>query len=151
MSRRRRHAHLLRPAGMLGLPLMVAIVDGEPKRFPPLIDLYREASRRAGHPAEKLSVGLHAIGFLADTTQQAADDFYPGYAHTFTEIGQERGRSPVTCEQFDAVAEKILYDNQARGGISRFRLQIGVSTVPHRKMLRDIEIPGTHVAPSETV
>src|ERR1700749_4278751 len=75
-------------AGMLGLPLMVAIIGGEPKRFRPLIDLYREAGRRAGHSDEKLIVGLHAIGFLGNTTQDAADDFYPGYAHTFTEIGK---------------------------------------------------------------
>src|SRR6202048_2571599 len=71
-------------AGMLGLPLMVAIIGGEPKRFRPLIELYREAGRRAGNSPEKLIVGLHSIGFLGDTTQQAADDFYPGYAHTFT-------------------------------------------------------------------
>ena len=90
-------------AGMLGLPLMVAIIGGEPKRFRPLIDLYREAGRRAGHSAEKLSVGLHSIGFLGDTTKQAADDFYPGYAHTFTEIGKERGWPPTTRAQFDAV------------------------------------------------
>src|SRR6202162_281521 len=83
-------------AGMLGLPLMVAIIGGEPKRFRPLIDLYREAGRRAGHPAAKLIVGLHSIGFLGDTTKQAADDFYPGYAHTFTEIGKERGWPPTT-------------------------------------------------------
>jgi len=73
---------------------MVAIIGGEPKRFRPLIDLYREAGRRAGHSAKKLIVGLHAIGFLGNTTQEAADDFYPGYAHTFTEIGKERGRLP---------------------------------------------------------
>src|SRR3984885_2719308 len=111
-------------AGMLGLPLMVAIIGGEPKRFRPLIDLYREAVRRAGHSAEKLNVGLHSIGFLGETTKQAADDFYPGYAHTFTEIGKERGWPPTTRAQFDAVrgptgalligdaetvAEKILY------------------------------------------
>ncbi len=77
-------------AGMLGLPLMVAIIGGEPKRFRPLVDLYREAGRRAGHSAEKLIVGLHSIGFLGNTTKQAADDFYPGYAHTFTEIGKGR-------------------------------------------------------------
>src|SRR6201998_553799 len=71
--------------GTLGLPLMVAIIGGEPRRFRPLIDLYREAGRRAGHPEEKLLVGLHAIGFLGHTTQEAADDFYPGDAHTFTE------------------------------------------------------------------
>jgi probable LLM family oxidoreductase len=81
-------------AGMLGLPLMVAIIGGEPRRFRPLIDMYREAGRRAGHAADKLKVGLHAIGFIGDTTAQAADDFFPGYAHTFTEIGKERGWRP---------------------------------------------------------
>jgi probable LLM family oxidoreductase len=149
-------------AGMLGLPLMVAIIGGEPKRFRPLVDAYREAGRRAGHASERLSVGLHAIGFLADTTQQAADDFYPGYAHTFTEIGKERGWPPTTRAQFDAVrgptgalligdaqnvAEKILYDNEVVGGLSRITFQMGVSTLPHQKMLRAIEILGTCVAP----
>jgi alkanesulfonate monooxygenase SsuD/methylene tetrahydromethanopterin reductase-like flavin-dependent oxidoreductase (luciferase family) len=64
-------------AGTLGLPLMIAIIGGEPKRFRPLIDLHREAGRRAGHSAEKLIVELHAIGFLGETTEKAADDFYP--------------------------------------------------------------------------
>ncbi len=149
-------------AGILGLPLMVAIIGGEPRRFRPLIDLYREAGRRAGHPAEKLIVGLHSVGFLGDTTKQAADDFYPGYAHTFTEIGKERGWPPTTRAQFDAVrgptgalligdaetvAEKILYVNEVLGGISRITFQMGVSTLPHQKMLRSIEILGTKVAP----
>src|SRR3982074_2463131 len=88
-------------AGVLGLPLMVAIIGGEPERFRPLIDLYREAGRRAGHPAKKLPVGTHMIGLLADTTEQAADEFYPGYAHTFTEIGKERGWAPTTRGQYD--------------------------------------------------
>ncbi|HEY4979570.1 MAG TPA: LLM class flavin-dependent oxidoreductase [Candidatus Acidoferrum sp.] len=149
-------------AGMLGLPLMVAIIGGEPERFRTLIDLYREAGRRAGHPAEKLSVGLHLIGFLGDTTGQAADDFFPGYAHTFTEIGKERGWPPTTRGQFDAlrgptgalmigdaetVAAKILYQHEQLGGISRVTFQMGVSTLPHPKMLRAIEILGTRVAP----
>src|SRR3984893_11623262 len=149
-------------AGMLGLPLMVAIIGGEPHRFRPLIDLYRDAGRRAGHSAEKLIVGLHSIGFLGDTTRQAADDFYPGYAHTFTEIGKERGWPPATRAQFDAVrgptgalligdaktvAEKILYVNEVLGGLSRITFQMGVSTLPHQKMLRSIEILGTRVAP----
>jgi len=149
-------------AGMLGLPLMVAIIGGEPKRFRPLIDLYREAGRRAGHSAEKLIVGLHSIGFPGETTQQAADDFYPGYAHTFTEIGKERGWPPTTRAQFNAVrgptgalligdaetvTEKILYVNETLGGISRITFQMGVSTLPHQKMLRAIEILGTRVAP----
>ena len=70
---------------------MVAIIGGEPRRFRPLIDLYREAGRRAGHSPEQLTVGLHSVGFLADTTDEAAEIFFPGYAHTFTEIGKERG------------------------------------------------------------
>jgi probable LLM family oxidoreductase len=149
-------------AGMLGLPLMVAIIGGEPKRFRPLIDLYREAGRRAGHSPDKLIVGLHSVGFLGDTMRQAADDFYPGYAHTFTEIGKERGWPPTTRAQFDAVrgptgalligdaetvAEKILYVNEALGGLTRITFQMGVSTLPHQKMLRAIEILGTRVAP----
>jgi probable LLM family oxidoreductase len=148
-------------AGTLGLPLMVAIIGGEPKRFRPLIDFYREAGRRAGHSAEKLVVGLHAIGFLGDTTQEAADDFYPGYAHAFTEIGKERGWPSATRAQFDAlrgptgaliigdpekVAEKILYMNEALGGLSRITFQMGVSALPHEKMLRSIELLGTGVA-----
>jgi probable LLM family oxidoreductase len=149
-------------AGMLGLPLMVAIIGGEPERFRELIDLYREAGRRAGHSPEKLKVGLHLIGFLADTTEEAADIFFPGYAHTFTEIGRERGWPPTTRRQFDAlrgptgalmigdgetVVKKILYVNEALAGISRVTFQMGVSTLPHPRMLRAIEILGTQLAP----
>src|SRR5467141_2359630 len=149
-------------AGTLGLPLMVAIIGGEPKRFRPLIDLYREAGRRAGHSPERLTVGLHSVGFLADTTDEAAEIFYPGYAHTFTEIGKERGWPPATRAQFDAlrgrtgalligdpktVAKKILYVNDVFGGISRITFQMGVSTLPHQKMLDAIKILGTQVAP----
>jgi probable LLM family oxidoreductase len=149
-------------AGMLGLPLMVAIIGGEPHRFRRLIELYRETGLRAGHSEEQLQVGLHSIGFLADTTAEAADVFYPGYAHTFTEIGKERGWPPTTRAQFDAtrgpkgalligdaetVTEKILYINEALGGIARLTFQMGVSTLPHVKMMRAIEILGTQVAP----
>src|ERR1700733_1342865 len=140
-------------AGVLGLPLMVAIIGGEPHRFRPHIELYREAGRRAGFAPEQLRVGLHCIGFLADTTKQAADDFFPGYAHTFTEIGKERGWPPTTRAQFHAtrgptgaliigdaetVTEKILYINEALGGISRITFQMGVSTLPHPKMMHAI-------------
>jgi probable LLM family oxidoreductase len=149
-------------AGILGLPLVVAIIGGEPERFRPLIDVYREAGRRAGHSPEQLRVGLHMIGFLGESTKQAADDFFPGYAHTFTEIGKERGWPPATRAQYDAlrgptgalligdaktVSEKILYVNEVLGGISRLTFQMGVSTLPHPKMLRAIEILGTCVAP----
>src|ERR1700730_9128237 len=149
-------------AGEFGLPLAVAIIGGEPRRFRPLIDLYRETGHRAGHGPEKLMVGLHAIGFLGDTTEQAAADFYPGYAYAFTEIGKERGWPPTTRAQFDAVrgptgaliigdpesvAEKILYVNEALGGLTRITFQMGVSALPHQKMLRSIELLGTRVVP----
>lgn len=149
-------------AGELGLPLAVAIIGGEPRRFRPLIDLYRETGRRAGHGQEKLMVGLHAVGFVGDTTQQAADDFYPGYSYTFTEIGKERGWPPTTRSQFDAargptgaliigdperIAEKILYVNEALGGLSRITFQMGVSALSHQKMLQSIELLGTQVVP----
>jgi probable LLM family oxidoreductase len=149
-------------AGILGLPLMVAIIGGEPIRFRPLVDLYREAGRRSGHPPQQLTVGVHSIGFLADSTEEAAETFFPGYAHTFTEIGKERGWPATTRAQFDAqrrptgalligdaktVAKKILYLNEALGGLSRITFQMGVSTLPHEKMLHAIEILGTQVAP----
>jgi probable LLM family oxidoreductase len=149
-------------AGALGLPLMVAIIGGEPHRFRPLVDLYREAGRRAGHAPEKLTVGVHSIGFLGETTDQAADDFFPGFAQTFTKIGRERGWAPTTRAQFDAtrgptgayligdaqtVAEKILHVNKALGGISRITFQMSVATMAHAKMARSIEILGTDVSP----
>ena len=149
-------------AGMLGLPLVVAIIGGEPHRFRRLIELYRETGLRAGHTVDQLQVGLHLIGFLANTTEEAAEIFYPGYAHTFTEIGKERGWPPTTRAQFDAtrgpkgalligdaetVAQKILSINKALGGISRLTFQMGVSTLPHARMMQAIEILGTQVAP----
>ena len=126
-------------AGTLGLPLMVAIIGGQPARFRPLVDLYREAGRRAGHPPDQLKVGLHCIGFVGDTTQQAADDFYPGWAQMFSTIGRERGFAPPNRAQYDAmcgpdgayligdpqtVAAKILRINDDLGGISRISLQM---------------------------
>jgi probable LLM family oxidoreductase len=149
-------------AGMLGLPLMVAIIGGETHRFRPLIDLYREAGARAGHTPDKLKVGIHSIGFLGDTTQQAADDFYPGYAHAFTEIGKERGWPPTTRAQYDAlrgatgalligdaenVAAKLLRINESLGGIARVTFQMTVATLPHAKMMNAINILATRVAP----
>jgi probable LLM family oxidoreductase len=149
-------------AGALGLPLMVAIIGGDPAQFRPLVDLYREAGRRAGHSADQLVVGIHSVGFLGETNEEAADDFFPGYAHTFSEIGKERGWAPTTRARFDAergpsgallvgdaptVAKKILRVNEALGGISRMTFQMGVSTVPHLKMMRSIEILGERVAP----
>jgi len=150
-------------AGFLGLPLMVAIIGGEQHRFRPLIDLYREAGKRAGHSEEKLKVGLHMFGFLGDTTQKAADDFYPSYHSMFTQIGKERGWAPTTREQYDYtrgpkaayligdadyVVDKVLYTNEALGGIARLDFQMTAGNLAHDKMMHAIEILGTKVAPA---
>lgn len=149
-------------AGALGLPLMIAIIGGEPHRFRPLVDLYRETGRRAGHPAEQLQVGIHAFGFVGDTTQQAADDFFPGYAKMFEKISKERGFAAPTRYQFDAtrgpkgaffigdaetVAAKMLSVSEALGGLARISLQMTNVMLPHDKMLHGIELLGTRVAP----
>ncbi len=149
-------------AGTLGLPLMVAIIGGETHRFRPLVDLYRDAGRRAGYPPEQLQVGLHSLGYVAPTTQEAIDDFYPGYARTFTRIGRERGWPPVTRAQFDQllgprgslllgspdeVAAKIRRHSEALGGVSRVTVQMDNADLSHAKLLRSIELLGTRVAP----
>src|ERR1044072_8320195 len=122
-------------AGNLGLPLMVAIIGGRTGYFRPLIDLYKMAGKQAGHSPDKLKVGIHSLGYVADTTQEAIDDFYPGYAHTMTEIGKERGWPRMTRTSFNVqrapegalvignpteVVEKIIKHSKALGGISRF-------------------------------
>lgn len=149
-------------AGALGLPLMVAIIGGETRRFRPLIDLYREAGERAGHSPDRLKVGVHSLGYVAATTQQAADDFFPGYARAVTDIGKERGWPAVTRAGFDAqrgpqaalligspdeVVEKIIRHSHALGGISRFTFQMNAASLPHAKLMRAIEMLGTRVAP----
>jgi len=150
-------------AGLLGLPLMVAIIGGETHRFRPLVDLYREAGKQAGHSPDKLKVGIHSLGYVAETTQNAADDFYPGYARAFSDIGKERGWRPVTRRDFDAqrgpqgaliigdpdeVVEKIVRHSKALGGISRITFQMNAAALPHDKMMRAIELLGTRVAPA---
>jgi probable LLM family oxidoreductase len=149
-------------AGTLGLPLTVAIIGGEPHRFRTLIELYREAGRRAGHPAEQLSVGIHSIGFLADSSSTAASDFFPPLERMFSKIGKERGWPPMTRAQFDAtrgptgayligspeaVAEKILYENEALGGVDRMSILLTGGSLPHKKAMRAIELLATRVLP----
>jgi probable LLM family oxidoreductase len=149
-------------AGKLGLPLMVAIIGGETHQFRPLVDVYREAGRKAGHSPEQLKVGLHSLGYVAPTTEAAINDYYPGYAETFTRIGKERGWPPVTKSAFmaqvgplgalmvggpDEVAEKILRHSEALGGISRVTFQMDNAALPHEKLMQSIELIGTRVAP----
>ena len=98
---------------------MVAIIGGEPHRFWPLIDLYREAGLRAGHPPDQLKVGIHSLGYVAETSSKAADEFFPGYAKSFTEIGKERGWPPVTRAQFDALRGPDWSASYRRSGNGR--------------------------------
>lgn len=150
-------------AGALGLPLMVAIIGGEPRRFRPLINFYREAGRSAGYVPNRLKVGIHALGYVAGTTKQAVEDFFPGYAKAFTEIGKERGWPPVTRAGFEAlrgptgalmvgdpdnVVEKILHYHEALGGISRMTFQMSVASLPHAKIMKSIEMIGARVIPA---
>ena len=150
-------------AGRLGLPLMVAIIGGETRRFRPLIDLYREAGKKAGYPPEKLKVGLHSPGYVAETTEEAADDYFPGFARAVSDIGKERGWGEMTREDFDAqrgprgslvigdpeeVVEKIIRHGKDLGGISRFTFQMNAASLPHDKLTRAIELIGKRVAPA---
>jgi len=149
-------------AGTLGLPLMVAVIGGETHRFAPLVDLYREAGRRAGHSPEKLKVGLHSLGYVSNTTEKAIEEYYPGYAETFTRIGKERGWPPVTFPRFEAqrgprgaylvgnpeeVAGKILRHSESLGGISRLSFQMDNANLSHGQLLKAIEIIGMKVKP----
>ena len=147
-------------AGALGLPLMIAIIGGEPHRFRPMVDLYREYGRRAGFGPEALKVGIHALGYCAPTDQAAADDFFPGYAEAFTKIGRERGWPPVTRGHFNAlltktgalavgspetVAEKVRHYDEALGGIARFDFQMSVAALPHGKLMEAMRLIGEQV------
>jgi probable LLM family oxidoreductase len=150
-------------AGVLGLPLMVAIIGGELRRFQPLIDLYRETGKRFGYSPDRLRVGVHALGYVARTTQEAVDDFFPGYARAFASVAKERGWPAVTRADFDAqripegallvgdaeeVVEKIVRYNEALGGISRLSFQMNAASLPHAKLMQAIEAIGTRVAPA---
>jgi len=149
-------------AGQLGLPLMVAVIGGETQRFRRLVDLYRTAGIEAGHSPEILKVGLHSLGYVANSTEEAMEAYYPGYAETFTRIGKERGWPPVTRSHFNAqtgpagalvigspeeVAEKILRHSKALGGISRFTFQMDNAGLSHKQLMQAIELIGKRVLP----
>ena len=149
-------------AGALGLPLMVAIIGGETRRFRPLVDLYREAGRQAGFSPDRLKVGVHSLGYVAETSRQAADDFFPGYARAINTIGKERGWGPMTRAQFEAqltpngallvgspdeVAAKIMRHSEALGGISRLTFMMNGSSLSHPNLMSAIELIAERVAP----
>jgi probable LLM family oxidoreductase len=149
-------------AGTLGLPLALAIIGGEPERFAPLASLYREAARRAGQDPSRLKVGVNTHAYVADTSQQAADEFFPPYADVMTKLGRERGWGPTTRQHFEAlrsprgalavgspqeVVDKILFQHDIFGH-DRYLAQFSVGTMPHAKIMRSIELFGTRVAPA---
>ena len=148
-------------AGALGLPLAVAIIGGEYPRFAPFFSLYREAARRAGQDAAKLKTSINVHGFIADTTEAAADQFYGPQAEVMNRIGRERGWGPTSRAHFDQsrgplgnlfvgepelVAEKIIAAHKVFG-MDRFLLQMAIGPMPHDQVMRGIELYGTKVAP----
>ena len=150
-------------AGRLGLPLMVAVIGGQTARFGPLVELYRHAGAEAGYAPEDLKVGLHSLGYVADTFDDAVETYFPGYQETFTRLGKERGFPPVTRFSFDAqngpegallvggpddVTEKILRHSEALGGISRVTFQMDGAQLSHDQLLRSYELIATKVAPT---
>ena len=146
-------------AGALGLPMALAIIGGQPERFVPFAQLHREAAEKAGHGRLSLSINSHA--YVAETAEQAAEDFFPPYAEMMNAIGRERGWSPIRSQDFDAlrtrrgalvvggpeeVVEKILFQHELFGH-DRFLGQISVGNLPHDKAMQAIELLGTRVAP----
>lgn len=149
-------------AGVLGLPIAFAIIGGMPERFAPLVNLYKEAAAKAGHNPDKLQIATHSHGFVGETTEQAAALFYPSTQAQMNVIGRERGWSqPYNRATYDDarslrgalyvgdaeyVAEKIILLRKNLG-VTRFFLHVNVGTMPHREVLRAIELLGTKVAP----
>ena len=149
-------------AGMLGLPMALAIIGGLPERFAPFAEIHREAARRAGFDPSAVPLSINSHGFVADTSQEAAEAAFPPFMLQMTKIGRERGWPPVQRQDFDAgrtlrgalfvgspaeVAEKILFQHEIFGH-ERFLLQLSVGTMPHAQLLRAIELFGTEVAPA---
>ncbi len=149
-------------AGTLGLPLALAIIGGQPERYAPLGQLYREAGRRAGIDPARLRLGINSHGFVAENAEAAARDFFPPYAAMMIRLGQERGWPPLDRAQFEAatglhghlvvgspdqVIEKILFQQKALGH-DRFLMQTSLGAVSHAAVMRSIELFGTKVAPA---
>lgn len=149
-------------AGVLGLPLTVAVIGGETRRFKPLVDIYRNAYQASGHPLEGMKVALHSLGYVAESRKQAIDDYYPGYKIMFDRIGKERGWPLVTLNSFlfqnsatgafvvadpQEVAEKIIRHSESLGGIDRFTFQMDNAGLLQEQVLQSIKLIGKEVAP----
>ena len=147
-------------AGRLGLPMALAIIGGIPERFKVFAELHRKAAEEAGHPRPKLSINSH--GFIAETSQEAADTAFIPLKTVMDQLGRERGWPPMTREQYEAsrtlrganfigspeqIVEKILYQHEIFQH-DRFLIQLSVGTMHHKKVLKAIELLGTKVAPA---
>jgi len=148
-------------AGSLNLPLTIAILGGQPAHFLPLVKLYRESAQRAGHDNTKLQFALNQHMYIADNSQQAADEFWPTYSKLMNRVGKERGWSPMTREQFEylrapagplmvgtvqEVADKIINEQKLFAN-TRFLAQVIAGELPHEKLIHSIRLFGTEVAP----
>lgn len=149
-------------AGVLGVPLMVAIIGGDIDRFKPLIDLYRKAGLQAGHEEKDLRVGVHTLGYVAESREKAVNDYFPGYAKVFTKIGKEHGWPPITKERFlsqigptgamligtpEEISEKIQRHNEVLGGIVRITFQMDNAMLTPQQHMSSIELIGKTVIP----
>ncbi len=149
-------------AGTLGLPMALAIIGGMPDRFVPHTKLYKDSYIKSGHDVSKMQLGINSHTFIGDTSQAAADAFFPSYAQMMSQIGKERGWPPTTRQQFDymrseegsllvgspqQVIDKILYEHELFGH-TRFMAQMSVGTLPHKQMMRSIELYGSVVTPA---
>jgi probable LLM family oxidoreductase len=148
-------------AGLLGLPLVLAIIGGSPLHFAPLVQLYKKAAEHAGHDSSKLPVASHSHGFIADSTEVAAEKFFPSTQQVMNKLGRERGWGRYDRSSFDAarsfegalyvgdsktVAEKIIHLRK-NVGVTRFMLHVPVGTMPHDDVMKAIELLGKEVAP----
>ena len=139
----------------------LAIIGGMPERFAPIINLYKEAWQKAGHPEEKIRTSINSHAYVAETSKQAGDEFFPSYAEVMTRIGRERGWPPTTRQHFEdmrsprgsllvgsaqEVIDKILFEHSIFRH-DRFLAQMDVGTLPHDKLMKSIELFGTKVAP----
>ena len=149
-------------AANLGIPLALAIIGGMPEQFVPFINLYRQTAVKNGQDSADLQIGINSHVYIANDSQQASDELFPSYATMMNRIGQERGWSPLSRQQFDysrsakgallvgspqEVIDKILYEHELFGN-TRFLAQMSMGDMPHQKILRSIELFGTVVAPA---
>ena len=149
-------------AATLGLPMALAIIGGTPDRFVPFVNLYRETAKKLGRDIHSVPLGINSLGYIAEDSKTARDEYYPFYSTMMNKIGRERGWGPMNRDQFEymgspkgallvgspaEVTDKILYEHELFGH-TRFLMQMGVGSIPHKNIMRSIELFGTQVAPS---